>query len=371
MFQEQLGRNMEVYVDDMLVKSRQMDQHLVDLAKTFCTLRRFHMKLHPAKCAFGVRSGKFLGYMVIEKGIKVNPEKIQAIQEMKPPPNLNEVQRLADCIAALNRFISQSAERSLPFFKALRKPRISSGMRTFQQAFRDMKAYLAQQTQLGETIYLYLAARQQTVNSVLIEEKRRTLEAHLLREQEGNEGNWLLHIDGSSTLTGSGVGVVLTSPEIDELEYALHFDFRASNNEIEYEALMQIEINWRKPLLDLGKDILSVDERETTHLKSRAARDGKLKIGVLSKVFNNVFLRLPLIPKLMGRLKSSIESWFKDQEKANATEAELETFRIHHYEQENNDSLSRANLDLIKKLQEDAYIRAERYKRRVVNAYNR
>ncbi|KAL0411422.1 UNVERIFIED_CONTAM: Retrovirus-related Pol polyprotein from transposon opus [Sesamum latifolium] len=80
MFKEQLGRNMEVYVDDMLVKSRQTDQHLADLAETFS------MKLNPAKCAFGVRSGKFLGYLVKEKGIEVNPEKIRAMQEMKPPP---------------------------------------------------------------------------------------------------------------------------------------------------------------------------------------------------------------------------------------------------------------------------------------------
>ncbi|KAL0413658.1 UNVERIFIED_CONTAM: Retrovirus-related Pol polyprotein from transposon opus [Sesamum radiatum] len=85
MFRDQLGRNMEVYVDDILVKSRQTDQYLADLAETFNTLRKFHMKLNPAKCAFGVRSGKFLGYMVTEKGIEVNPEKIRAIQEMKPP----------------------------------------------------------------------------------------------------------------------------------------------------------------------------------------------------------------------------------------------------------------------------------------------
>ncbi|KAL0448848.1 UNVERIFIED_CONTAM: hypothetical protein Slati_1441200 [Sesamum latifolium] len=79
------------------------------------------MKLNLAKYAFGVRSGKFLGYLVMEKGIEVNLEKILAIQEMKPTANLNEVQILAGRIAALNRFISRSAERSLPFFKALRK----------------------------------------------------------------------------------------------------------------------------------------------------------------------------------------------------------------------------------------------------------
>ncbi|KAL0378898.1 UNVERIFIED_CONTAM: Retrovirus-related Pol polyprotein from transposon opus [Sesamum radiatum] len=76
MFKEQLGRNMEAYADDMLVKSRQIDELLADLAETFNTLRKYHMKLNPAKCAFGVNSGKFLGYLVTEKGIEVNPEKI-------------------------------------------------------------------------------------------------------------------------------------------------------------------------------------------------------------------------------------------------------------------------------------------------------
>ncbi|KAL0453855.1 UNVERIFIED_CONTAM: Retrovirus-related Pol polyprotein from transposon opus [Sesamum latifolium] len=85
MFQDKLGRNMEVYVDNMRVKSRQMDQHHAGLAETFDTLRKYHIKLNQTKCAFGVRSGKFLGYMVTERGIEVNPEQIRAIQEMKLP----------------------------------------------------------------------------------------------------------------------------------------------------------------------------------------------------------------------------------------------------------------------------------------------
>ncbi|KAL0395078.1 UNVERIFIED_CONTAM: hypothetical protein Slati_4474000 [Sesamum latifolium] len=121
MDREQLGCNMEVYVDDMLVKHRQMDQHLGDLAETFNLLRKYHMKLNPAKCAFGVRSGMFLRYMVTEKGIEVNPDKIRVFQEIKPPADLNEVQRLAGRIAALSRFISLSVECTLPFFKASRR----------------------------------------------------------------------------------------------------------------------------------------------------------------------------------------------------------------------------------------------------------
>ncbi|KAL0440047.1 UNVERIFIED_CONTAM: hypothetical protein Slati_2487700 [Sesamum latifolium] len=119
MFREQLGPNIEVYVHDMLVKSRQMDQHLTDLAETFNTPRKYHMMLNPAKWAFEIQNGRFLRYMVTEKGIEVNLDKIQAIQEMKPPAKLNEVQRLVCRTTALSRFISSSVEPSLLFFKAL------------------------------------------------------------------------------------------------------------------------------------------------------------------------------------------------------------------------------------------------------------
>ena len=119
MFKDLLGRTMEVYVDDMLVKSIRADDHLVDLAGMFEVLRRHQMKLNPAKCAFGVASGKFLGYMVNQRGIEANPEKIQALLDMKSPSKVKEVQKLTGRIAALNRFVSKATDRCLPFFKAL------------------------------------------------------------------------------------------------------------------------------------------------------------------------------------------------------------------------------------------------------------
>ena len=87
---------MEVYVDDMLVKSLDEERHLDDLQETFDTLRRYNMKLNPSKCAFGVSSGKFLGFMVSHMGIKANPNKIQVILDMEPPRNIKEVQSLTE-----------------------------------------------------------------------------------------------------------------------------------------------------------------------------------------------------------------------------------------------------------------------------------
>jgi hypothetical protein len=94
MFHDQIGRNVEVYVDDMLVKSKEEDSHLDDLGETFKTLRKYQMKLNPSKCTFGVYSSKFLGFMISQRGIEANPDKIKAILEMQPPKTTKEIQRL-------------------------------------------------------------------------------------------------------------------------------------------------------------------------------------------------------------------------------------------------------------------------------------
>ena len=97
---------MEVYVDDMIVKSRTAVAHLTDLAETFATLRRYGMRLNPIKCAFGVSSGRFLRFIIHERGIDANPEKVQAIISMQAPRIIKELQRLNGRLAALARFLS-------------------------------------------------------------------------------------------------------------------------------------------------------------------------------------------------------------------------------------------------------------------------
>ncbi|KAK1551031.1 hypothetical protein Q3G72_028858 [Acer saccharum] len=102
MITRQIGRNMEVYVDDMLTKSITVDKHVDDLRETFDVLVRYGMKLNPAKWVFGVPSGRFLGYQVHQRGIEVNPEKIQALAKMVSPKTLKDVQRLTGCLASLS-----------------------------------------------------------------------------------------------------------------------------------------------------------------------------------------------------------------------------------------------------------------------------
>ena len=160
MFMHQLGRNVQVYVDDMLVKNVRENDHLSDLQETFNTLRSYNMKLNPSKCVFGVTAGKFLGFMVSQRGIEVNPEKVPAILELEPPRTVKAVQSLNEKVAALNRFVSKATDKCLPFFRVLRKS--FEWTDECRKAFDDLKKYLSSPPLLspsmpGEELYLYIA----------------------------------------------------------------------------------------------------------------------------------------------------------------------------------------------------------------------
>jgi hypothetical protein len=117
----QLGHNAEAYVNDVVVKTREEEGLIVDLAETIDNLRKFKIKLNPEKCTFGVPSRKLLGYMVFRCGIDPNLEKVSAITKMKLPESFHDVQKLTGCMATLSRFISQLDVRGLPFFKLFKK----------------------------------------------------------------------------------------------------------------------------------------------------------------------------------------------------------------------------------------------------------
>uniref|UniRef100_A0A2N9HNT3 Uncharacterized protein n=1 Tax=Fagus sylvatica TaxID=28930 RepID=A0A2N9HNT3_FAGSY len=264
MFHDQIGRNVEVYVDDMLVKSKEEDGHLDDLRETFQTLRKYQMKLNPTT---------------------------------------KEVQRLTGRVAALNRFMSRSTDKCLPFFKTLKKA--FEWTDECQQAFEELKRYLAKPPLLspskqGEELYLYLAVSPTAVSSALVrEEERRQLPVYytsrVLRGAEeryppmeklafalvtaarklcpefdidyrprtamkaqaladfiaeftsGDDeptedveqaSKWTVNIDGSLTKDSGGVGIVLRSPEGDIIKQAIRLQYPTTNNEAEYEALL-------------------------------------------------------------------------------------------------------------------------------------
>nr|XP_009388102.1 PREDICTED: uncharacterized protein LOC103974923 [Musa acuminata subsp. malaccensis] len=175
MFAHQIGRNMEVYVNDMIVKSQEVTAHLADLAETFATLRKFGMRLNPTKCAFGVTSGKFLKFIIYERGIDANPEKVQAVIDMQSPRTIKDLQRLNGRLVAMSRFLARSGDRCLPFFRALKNPKSFQWMAECEEAFQRMKRHLANLPRLasvspGEKLGLYLAASRHAVSSVLVKE---------------------------------------------------------------------------------------------------------------------------------------------------------------------------------------------------------
>ena len=156
-----------MYVDDMLVKSLRKYDRLDDLRETFNTLRSYNMNLNPNKYAFGVTAGKFLGFMVSQRGIEVNLEKIWAIMELEPLKMVKEVQSLNGKIATLNRFVLKATDKYLPFFYTSRKS--FEWMDKCQKAFEDLKRYLSSPPLLspskpGEELYLYLAVSQAVVS---------------------------------------------------------------------------------------------------------------------------------------------------------------------------------------------------------------
>ena len=118
---QQLGRNAEAYVDDIVVKSREERTLIQDLEETFASLRNMDLRLNLEKCVFGVPSDKLLGFLVSHRGIEANPEKVKAIEDMSPPQTLREMQKLAGRVTALGRFISKLGEHALPFFKLMKK----------------------------------------------------------------------------------------------------------------------------------------------------------------------------------------------------------------------------------------------------------
>ena len=121
MFESQLGKNIKIYINDMVVKSKMVSEHLGDLQTIFEILRNHKLRLNASKCSFGVGSSKFLGYMVTHRGIKVNPDQIKAINNLRSPRNPKEMQKLTEMAVALNRFISRSADRCRPFFLLINK----------------------------------------------------------------------------------------------------------------------------------------------------------------------------------------------------------------------------------------------------------
>jgi hypothetical protein len=174
--ESQIGKNVEAYVDDVVVKTTAEDDLIADLAKTFASLRLYRWKLNPEKCVFGVPSGKLLGFRVSHRGIKANPTKVDAIRKMKRPDGKKDVMKFTDMMVALGHFISKLGEKGLPFFKLLKKSDKFEWIDEADQTLEELKTFLSMPPVMvppvpKETLLLYISASTQVVSAVLVEER--------------------------------------------------------------------------------------------------------------------------------------------------------------------------------------------------------
>ena len=173
MFESQMDKNIEVYIDDIVVKSKIVSEHIGDLTNIFKILRGHKLCLNASKCSFGVGSSKFLGYMVTHRGIEVNPDQVKVINNLQPPRNPKEVQKLTRITATLNRFISRSADRYRPFFLLMNKWKGFEWTKECARAFQQLKEYLSHppimsNPEIDEVLFAYIAVAPYAVSLVLI-----------------------------------------------------------------------------------------------------------------------------------------------------------------------------------------------------------
>ncbi|XP_022854857.1 uncharacterized protein LOC111376148 [Olea europaea var. sylvestris] len=293
----------EAYVDDMVVKSKQVNGHVSDLEEVFAKLWWYNMKLNLAKCAFGVTSRKFLGFMITHRGIEANLDKIQALIRMEAPKCKRDIQKLIGRVAALNKFVSRAADRCFPFFKLLRENQSFNWNEECNLAFQELKQTLSTPPVLtklepGETLLLYLAVSQNAVSGVLVKEKGSVQDmihtCRIARPRFGRLLKWAIELGKFDIefkarpaikaqalvnfiaeltprhLETQGVGVIITSPDkATEIQCALRFEFEATNNEAEYEAIIIA--------LELAKSL------ELEHVKFFS--DSKLVVGQIEGSF--------------------------------------------------------------------------------------
>ncbi|XP_010518553.1 PREDICTED: uncharacterized protein LOC104793826 [Camelina sativa] len=275
---------MEVYIDNMLVKSQQASDHITHLRQCFNTLNKYEMKLNLAKCTFVVKSGEFLGYLVTRRGIEANPKHVKAIIDLPSPKSAREVQRLTGRIAALYRFISMLTDKCLPFYQLLKTKGKFEWNEACHDAFGKLKNHLSRPSvlakpELGKVLFLSItshtidvlsnqplrsifhspnqsgrltkwaielseydfefrtrpAAKSQVLADFLIE---LPLEGAEPTSSDPTDGLWTLHVDGASSHLGSGVGIRLTSPTGEILELSFRLRFQATHNVAECEALI-------------------------------------------------------------------------------------------------------------------------------------
>jgi hypothetical protein len=180
----QIGCNIQVYIDDVVITTRKQESLISDLTETFNNLNRYKIKMNLTKCSFGVSAGQLLGFLVSARGIEANPKKIQAILTMGKPTKLHDIQNLTGRVTALSRFVARLGEKALPFYALMKKSDDKfEWTEEADTAFAQLKQVLSTPPVLvapneKEPLLLYIAATHQVVSTVLVVERSKEGKAH-------------------------------------------------------------------------------------------------------------------------------------------------------------------------------------------------
>ncbi|GKA70375.1 reverse transcriptase domain-containing protein [Tanacetum coccineum] len=303
-FHKQIGKNFEVYVDDLVIKSRTEDEIVRDIEETFKTLREINMKLNPKKCTFGIEEGMFLGYKVGTRGLKI-AEAEEVFKQMK------------QLIAELLMLVTPMEKEELIVYLAAAKETVSAVLMTERKA-KQMPIYFVSRALRGpevnytsmEKLVLALvhaskrlkrprvSVKGQILADFIVARPEEESPDTLIEEEEEEElpEPWILFTDGSSCTDGSRAGLILTNPEGMKFTYALRFRFDATNNEAEYEALIA------------GLKI--AEQMGVKNLQENVPRSENKKADALSKIASTSFAHLSkqvLVEELKEKSVSAAE----------------------------------------------------------------
>jgi len=171
-----LRRNVQAYVDNMVITSEEERQHVADMEELFETRGKYNLKLNPEKCVLGVEAGKFLGFMLTERGIEANLNKCVALIRMRSPAAVKEVQQLTERMAALSRFLSVSEDKGYLYFQCLKKNNCVIWTPKCEEALIKLKAYLSSPPVLGKPVHgvplrLYFCITDRAISLVIIHDQ--------------------------------------------------------------------------------------------------------------------------------------------------------------------------------------------------------
>ncbi|XP_065624582.1 uncharacterized protein LOC136065385 [Quercus suber] len=314
---------MEVYVDDMLVKSKEEPAHLDDLKETFETLKRYQMKLNPGKCVFGVASGKFLGFMVSQRGIEANPEKVQAIINMASPKTVKEVPEDRENHIRLNCSLAQ-AQAILPGESNLSDDGSAHQEVNEQpEAAGRMIQWAVELSQFDVEYHPRTAIKAQALAD-FIAEFTYPDESNCASEDE----TWTIQTDGSSAQKRGGVGVVIITPTGEILKYGVRLRFPATNNEAEYEGILTglrlgKELGARNLLIQNDSKLVIGQVRGEYEAKEERMQKYLKLTNHLTKEFEKV--EFAQIPRSQNRAADEVSKIASSDETESRTDLMMET----------------------------------------------